>query len=60
VNETQRLMTIPGVDITLAILITAAVGDFSHFSNSATSASSICDLNPRIKESRGQLARTGG
>jgi transposase len=31
--DTKRLMTIPGVDVAVAMSITAAVGDFSRFSS---------------------------
>jgi transposase len=32
-ESTKRLMTIPGVDVTVAMSITAVVGDFSRFSS---------------------------
>ena len=32
-EDTKRLMTIPGVDVTVAMSITAAVGDFSRFAS---------------------------
>src|SRR6188472_1836027 len=32
-DDTRRLMTIPGIDVTVALSITAAVGDFVRFSS---------------------------
>jgi Transposase IS116/IS110/IS902 family len=57
-QDTKRLMTIPGVDVTVAMSITSAVGDFSRFS-SPDKLVSYLGLNPRIKQSGGQPASHG-
>jgi transposase len=57
-QDTKRLMTIPGVDVTVAMSITAAVGDFQRFS-SPNKLVSYLGLNPRIKQSGGQPASHG-
>jgi transposase len=51
-------MTIPGVDVSVAMSITAAVGDFQRFS-SPNKLVSYLGLNPRIKRSGGQPASHG-
>jgi transposase len=57
-EEVKRLMTIPGVDATVALSIVAAVGDFGRFS-SPDRLVSYLGLNPRVRQSGGQagLAR---
>jgi transposase len=57
--EVKRLMTIPGVDATVALSIVAAVGDFGRFRAPAKLVSYL-GLNPRVRQSGGQPARTGG
>ena len=57
-QDTRRLMTIPGVDVTVALSITAAVGDFSRFS-SPNKLVRYLGLNPRVKQSGGQPASHG-
>jgi transposase len=57
-QNTKRLMTIPGVDVTVAMAITSAVGDFSRFS-SPDKLVRYLGLNPRIKQSGGQPASHG-
>jgi transposase len=57
-EDTRRLMTIPGVDVTVAMSITAAVGDFSRFS-SPNKLVRYVGLNPRVKQSGGQPASHG-
>ncbi len=57
-ENTKRLMTIPGVDVTVAMSITAAVGDFSRFS-SPNKLVRYLGLNPRVKQSGGQPASHG-
>src|SRR5215210_7456768 len=52
-ENTRRLMTIPGVDVTVAMSITAAVGDFSRFA-SPNKLVRYLGLNPRVKQSGGQ------
>jgi transposase len=58
VQNAKRLMTIPGVDVTVAMSITAAVGDFSRFS-SPDKLVRYLGLNPRVKQSGGQPASHG-
>jgi hypothetical protein len=57
-QDTRRLMTIPGVEVTVAMSITSAVGDFSRFA-SPDKLVSYLGLNPRIKQSGGQPASHG-
>lgn len=57
-EDTRRLMTIPGVDVTVAMSITAAVGDFSRFA-SPNKLVRYVGLNPRVKQSGGQPASHG-
>src|SRR5215213_3273769 len=57
-GDTRRLMTIPGVDVTVAMSITAAVGDFSRF-GSPNKLVRYLGLNPRVKQSGGQPASHG-
>jgi transposase len=57
-ENTRRLMTIPGVDVTVAMSITAAVGDFSRFP-SPNKLVRYLGLNPRVKQSGGQPAAHG-
>lgn len=56
--EVKRLMTIPGVDATVALSIVAAVGDFRHFRRPEQLVSYL-GLNPRVKQSGGQPASHG-
>jgi transposase len=56
--DVRRLMTIPGVDATIALSIVAAVGDFSRF-GSAEKLVSYLGLNPRVRQSGGQPASHG-
>ena len=57
-DEVKRLMTIPGVDATVALSIVAAVGDFSRF-RSPQRLVSYLGLNPRVRQSGGQPASHG-
>jgi transposase len=57
-ENTKRLMTIPGVDVAIAMSITAAVGDFSRFS-SPNKLVRYLGLNPRVKQSGDQPAAHG-
>jgi transposase len=57
-QEVKRLMTIPGVDATVALSIVAAVGDFGRFSSPQRLVSYL-GLNPRVRQSRGQPASHG-
>jgi transposase len=54
-EEVKRLMTIPGVDATVALSIVAAVGDFARF-RSPQRLVSYLGLNPRVPQSGGQPA----
>jgi transposase len=56
--EVKRLMTIPGVDATVALSIVAAVGDFSRF-RSPEKLVSYLGLNPRVRQSGAQPASHG-
>jgi transposase len=56
--EVKRLMTIPGVDATVALSIVAAVGDFRRF-RSPEQLVCYLGLNPRVKQSGGQPASHG-
>jgi transposase len=57
-QDVRRLMTIPGVDATVALSIVAAVGDFTRF---RTPEKLVCyfGLNPRVRQSGGQPASHG-
>jgi transposase len=56
--EVLRLMTIPGVDATVALSIVAAVGDFTRF-RTPERLVSYFGLNPRVRQSGGQPASHG-
>jgi transposase len=56
--EVRRLMTIPGVDATVALSLVAAVGDFRRF-RSPEQLVSYLGLNPRVKQSGGKPAAHG-
>ena len=56
--EVKRLMTIPGVDATVALSIVAAVGDIARFGTPERLVSYL-GLNPRVKQSGGQPASHG-
>jgi transposase len=45
-----RLMTVPGIDVTVAIAIVAAVGDFGRFTN-PNSLVNYLGLNPKVRQS---------
>jgi transposase len=57
-EEARRLMTIPGVDATVALSILAAVGDFGRFSSPERLVSYL-GLDPRVRQSGGQPASHG-
>jgi transposase len=54
----RRLMTIPGVDATVALSIVAAVGDFTRF-RTPDKLVAYLGLNPRVRQSGGQPASHG-
>src|SRR6266511_2264525 len=56
--EVRRLLTIPGVDATVALAIVAAVGDFGRFPSPQRLVSYL-GLNPRVRQSGGQPAQHG-
>lgn len=53
-----RLMTVPGINVTVAMSIVAAVGDFSRF-ESPDRLVSYLGLNPRVSQSGNAPARHG-
>jgi transposase len=57
-EEVRRLLTIPGVDATVALAIVAAVGDFQRFCSPQRLVSYL-GLNPRVRQSGGQPAQHG-
>src|SRR3954466_14250065 len=56
--EVLRLMTVPGIDATVALSIVAAVGDFTRF-RSPEKLVAYLGLNPRVRQSGGQPASHG-
>jgi transposase len=56
--DVKRLMTIPGVDATIALSIVAAVGHFGRFRRPEQLVSYL-GLNPRVRQSGGQPASHG-
>ena len=56
--NTRRLMTIPGVDMAVAVAIVATVGDFSRFESPAKLVSYV-GLNPSVRQSGGLPATHG-
>ncbi|MGV9349343.1 IS110 family transposase, partial [Streptomyces spiralis] len=57
-RDVRRLMTIPGVDVNVALSVVAAVGDFARF-RSADKLVAYFGLNPRVRQSGGLPAATG-
>lgn len=57
-EEVRRLMTIPGVDATVALSLVAAVGDFRRFRRPEQLVSYL-GLNPRVRQSGSQPATHG-
>jgi transposase len=57
-EEVLRLMTIPGVDATVALSLVAAVSDFRRFSRPERLVSYL-GLNPRVRQSGNQAASHG-
>jgi transposase len=58
-EEVRRLMTIPGVDATVALAIVAAVGDFGRFSSPQRLVGYL-GLNPRVRQSGATRPSMGG
>lgn len=56
--DTLRLMTIPGVDMVVAISLVAAIGDVARFASSGKLVSYL-GLDPRVRQSGSQPARHG-
>lgn len=57
-EDVRRLMSIPGVDATVALSIVAAVGEFTRF-RSPEKLVAYFGLNPRVRQSGGQPASHG-
>lgn len=57
-DDVRRLMTIPGVDATVALSIVAAVGDFTRF-RTPERLVSYFGLNPRVRQSGNHPATHG-
>jgi transposase len=57
-EDVKRLMTIPGVDATIAVSIAAGVGDFHRFATPQRLVSYL-GLNPRVRQSGNQPASHG-
>jgi transposase len=57
-EDVRRLMSIPGVDATVALSIVAAVGDFTRFRTPERLVSYL-GLNPRVRQSGNQPATHG-
>ena len=57
--EVLRLMSVPGVDATVALSIVAGVGDFARF-RSPKKLVGYLGLNPRVRQSGGRQPATGG
>ena len=56
--EVLRLMTVPGIDATVALSIVAVVGDFTRF-RTPDKLVAYLGLNPRVRQSGGQPASHG-
>jgi transposase len=56
--DVRRLMTIPGVDMAVAMAIRATVGDFSRFASPAKLVSYV-GLDPKVRQSGGLPATHG-
>jgi transposase len=56
--EVLRLMTVPGIDATVALSIVAAVGDFTRF-RTPEKLVAYFGLNPRVRQSGGAPASHG-
>ena len=56
--EVLRLMTVPGIDATVALSIVAAVGDFTRF-RTPEKLVAYLGLNPRVRQSGGAPASHG-
>jgi len=57
-GDVRRLMTIPGVDATVALSIVAAIGDVTRF-RTPERLVSYFGLNPRVRQSGNQAATHG-
>jgi transposase len=57
-EDVKRLLTIPGVDRTVALSLVAAIGDIGRFPDSRRLASYF-GLDPRVRQSGNQPARHG-
>jgi transposase len=57
-EDSRRLMTIPGVDLAVAISLVAAIGDITRFP-SPRKLTSYLGLDPNVRQSGAQPARHG-
>lgn len=57
-TEVKRLLTIPGVDRTVALSLIAAIGDIARFADTRRLVSYL-GLDPRVRQSGNQPARHG-
>jgi transposase len=57
-EDVKRLLTIPGVERTVALSLVAAIGDVSRFASSRRLVSHL-GLDPRVRQSGNQPARHG-
>lgn len=57
-EDVKRLLTIPGVDRTVALSLVAAIGDIARFPDSRRLVSYL-GLDPRVRQSGNQPARHG-
>jgi transposase len=57
-DDVKRLLTIPGVDRTVALSLVAAIGDIARFPDSRRLVSYL-GLDPRVRQSGNQPARHG-
>jgi len=57
-DDVKRLLTIPGVDRTVALSLVAAIGEISRFASSRRLVSYL-GLDPRVRQSGNQPARHG-
>jgi len=57
-DDVRRLMTVPGIDFAVALALVAAIGDIQRFPSSQRLVSYF-GLDPRVRQSGGQPARTG-
>lgn len=57
-GDAKRLMTVPGIDMAVAVSLVAAIGEIGRFPT-ARRLVSYLGLDPRVRQSGSQPARTG-